>query len=76
MLCFNRQNELMGIDEQALDTNVGQTTNTDGEFCPVTNIYYEGFSDIILDNRSRSVGNVNLDETEVVTIAENVYYKL
>ena len=64
------------VEDENVVTGIGQTEDTNEEYHSVTNVYYEGYGDIIPDTRNRSIENFDLNETEVVTMSENVYYKL
>ena len=52
------------------------TTYISGECHSTSNEYYESSIDINPDNRNRAIQDIDLDDTEVVTMTDNVYYQL
>ena len=43
---------------------------------PTSNEYYDPYIDINSDNRNRTIQDIDLDDTEVVTMTDNIYYQL
>ena len=43
---------------------------------PTSNEYYDPYIDINPDNRNRTIQDIDLDDTEVVTMTDNIYYQL
>ena len=76
LFLFCRPAESLGESNSTICTDVDPTIYVSGECHPISNEYYEGTTDIIPDNRNRSNPNVDLNETELVTITDNVYYQL
>ena len=66
----------MAESNSTICTDMDPTIYISGECHPTSNEYYEPSIDINPDNRNRSIQDIDLDDTEVVTMTDNIYYQL
>ena len=71
---LHRPTEALAESNSTICTDMDPTTYTSGH--STNNEYYESSVDINFDNRNRSVQDIDLDDTEVVTMTDNIYYQL
>ena len=66
----------MAESNSTICTDMDPTIYISGECHSTNNEYYEPSIDIITGNRNQSNQDVDLDDTEVVTMTDNIYYQL
>ena len=73
---LHRPTEALAESNSTICTDMDPTIYISGECHSTNNEYYEPSSDIITGNRNQSNQDVDLDDTEVVTMTDNIYYQL
>ena len=73
---FYRPAESLAESNSTICTDMDPTIYISGECHSTNNEYYEPSIDIITGNRNQSNQDVDLDDTEVVTMTDNIYYQL
>ena len=71
---LHRPAEALAESNSTICTDMDPTSYISGH--STNNEYYESSIDINFDNRNRSIQDIDLDDTEVVTMSDNIYYQL
>ena len=66
----------MAESNSTVCTDMDPNIYISGECHSTSNEYYESSIDVDPDNRNRSIQDIDLDDTEVVTMTDNIYYQL